>query len=1011
VTAVAGPRREDAPFVVTGPALARLPLLPLSVGAAEPGRPVAAPVAEATDAELRGRVADLVGDDAFMEAVQLANPETARTCREPWDRLPGKRLRRLAATLTAYDARMRTRATPFGLFAGVTLAGDGPARGWIAEPGAHRRRVRPDGAWVRDLVEAVAVSPEGLRRLQYGPRPGTRREGGFVVLDAPSPRARRIRLRDGDAVAAVLSAGPGSVPGEVLLERVRAHVASPDAFVAALVRNGILRCELEPPTGTLDPLGHLISTLHLRAVGPELVAALRELARRFAGCADPGADGVPRPRAEHLCADAAAVSSLAGAGVPQGSPVQVDTVLEAEVRLPPAVVEEARAAAEVMALFGSRRRARHLREHLVATAGGYAVPLRDVDLPALAASAAAPEQEDDADRLLAERYAAALRDGQEEIELDDALLAALAERAPGDGAVEMDLCVVVAAASAQAVDEGRFELQVRRAASSTAGSTLARFAPLLGDEGAAALAAARCASDRAVQAREEAWGLAQAVPADTVFRPREPSGENVVRAPAGRGLLVCLEATPGTTVRARRVCDADDLVLAPHPDGVTVWSRRWGVRVLPRPVHAMTADGGPPVVQALAAAGGHNEALEFGWGRLAGAPWLPRVRRGRTVFQPQRWRLPQSLVGSAATRDAWFRDLARWRSEWRVPAAVTLVRGDRQVVLHLDDPVDVSVLRLHAQRGDRDHGVDVTEALGPGSCWVRSGQGAHVLEVVFALARATAAQGEPAVPGELPPLRVAAAAPLLPGGEWLRARLRCSGAQLAPLVGQLAATFGARPWFFTAPAAGVVEVVAQLDARRPQDWAPLLQALSALSAQGTGSDAARGVELLAYERDAGLGSAQPEPALLEAWAVADTRCAALALGSSPAAAVLSVLDLARQVGGDEPFGGVVADKQGFAPLRRELLPLLPSLLDHGARRSSAGPLGTQEHREAWSLRERALRRYRTAVGRAGRPTLDALVDQHASRLVGGEAADGLVAVAAAAHAAFRSWQRAAERSA
>src|SRR3712207_5015077 len=84
--------------------LVRIPLAPLeAAGRATDGCVDMAPSPE----QLRNRVSDLLTDRLLRDAVALASPSTARTGAVPLDRLPAKRVRTLAASLTTYAARMR----------------------------------------------------------------------------------------------------------------------------------------------------------------------------------------------------------------------------------------------------------------------------------------------------------------------------------------------------------------------------------------------------------------------------------------------------------------------------------------------------------------------------------------------------------------------------------------------------------------------------------------------------------------------------------------------------------------------------------------------------------------------------------------------------------------------------------------------------------------------------------------------------------------------------------------
>src|SRR4051812_30636025 len=74
-------------------------------------------------------------------------------------------VRRMVTSLARYLVRMRGRATPFGLFAGVAPARFGaPAVSqWTGE---HQRRTRADGVWLAAVIARLESHFVLLRRLR-----------------------------------------------------------------------------------------------------------------------------------------------------------------------------------------------------------------------------------------------------------------------------------------------------------------------------------------------------------------------------------------------------------------------------------------------------------------------------------------------------------------------------------------------------------------------------------------------------------------------------------------------------------------------------------------------------------------------------------------------------------------------------------------------------------------------------------------------------------------------------
>ncbi|MEU0036337.1 lantibiotic dehydratase family protein [Streptomyces sp. NPDC006333] len=978
---------DDPPpvtYTSAGPALVRIPLA--QIGSPHDGAGVA--TAPPTPEQLRARITALLSDDLLMDAVALASPSTTHTARQPLDQLPVKKLRTLAVSLTAYAARMRARATPFGLFAGVTLAPFADAgRGSVAEPAQHRRVVRPDAAWLRAVVNSTERSTAGLSTLEYAANPAVRRTDDTYVLLTPDARTSRIALRATATLVAAMEAAARQVPGQRILDAVRVQGASREDGVLlhrTLVTHGFLVSELQPPPHSHDPLAHVLDRLRRRRLCPELAQKLQEFvaivdayATAPAGAAGPALEDV------HELADR--VAEVAGVPAVEGSPLHVDTVVDADIAFGPDVRAEAEDAAGVLARFATARELRHVQDHLEQVSGGYAVPLPEFSCPPL------PPRPPATHPALLAAYAAALHERRTEIVLDDALLDAIAPVRDGAPVTDLDLFAVVAAPDLAALNRGDFELHVRRPAASSAGTALARFAPALGGAGDKAL---RAIHDRADLTAAD-WLPEPVLIADVTFHPRHPAAENVARASLTRSVRIRTNTPADDDGIRQSDLGPQDLLLSPGPDGPQIWSRSLGVRVLPRAATALNSEAaGPHSAHVLAAASGQNLAIAFGWGTLADAPWLPRVRRGRTVFSPQTWRPQGDLVHDGARAPSWHGRFARWCRQWSVPPQVTLVDGDRQIPLRLDDPVDVHLLHRQAQKGP----LVLTEALGQEHCWARSPGGAHLVEAVFPMAATERRCPGPGKPmAGLPPERPRPPAPVLPGGDWLRATLPCSGRRRQELRHQLSGILTGHRWFFTHRDEEHLDIRILLDPCGPGRWEELLAGLSDVWP-------AEGPIILAYPRDAGFGTPSPHPELLEHWAMADTRCALAALDSPvPDGPLLSILDLAGRLrlSGTRPLAGIEPDRRGFAPLRRRVIARLTGAADEDG-------FAPRELTHRWEERAATTQTYLrrlsapAAVAHAGH----LMVRQHAGRLVGPGGTDGLLALAAAAEHAHLSWHRA-----
>jgi thiopeptide-type bacteriocin biosynthesis protein len=98
------------------------------------------------------------------------------------------------------------------------------------------------------------------------------------------------------------------------------------------------------------------------------------------------------------------------------------------------------------------------------------------------------------------------------------------------------------------------------------------------------------------------------------------------------------------------------------------------------------------------------QVTDFEWGAAATLPFLPRLRSGRVVLAPARWRLGTADLPVRTTDWAtWDTALAEWRTRRRLPQRVYLVDGDWRLPLDLDESVHRVLLREHLNT--RPHAV------------------------------------------------------------------------------------------------------------------------------------------------------------------------------------------------------------------------------------------------------------------------------------------------------------------
>ena len=169
-----------------------------------------------------------------------------------------RRVRRVVESVIRYLLRMTSRATPFGLFAGVAPLRIGSRAGvrWGAR---HRVVTRPEAAWLAEVITQLEARPDALRRLPVvANNLGFVRGDRLVVPCQQHPgvpggvRPTDVSVRHTRAVQAVIQAARapitiGELIGKLAAELPGRPLAKIETMLTELVCYRILVTSLHPP--------------------------------------------------------------------------------------------------------------------------------------------------------------------------------------------------------------------------------------------------------------------------------------------------------------------------------------------------------------------------------------------------------------------------------------------------------------------------------------------------------------------------------------------------------------------------------------------------------------------------------------------------------------------------------------------------------------------------------------------------------------------------------------------
>ena len=769
--------------------VARVPSLPIDV---------ALRVLSAAD-PLESARAFYAGNAFARAAVAVSSPSLAIAIDE-W--IAGKPSRNAKIALRALSVliRMSARPTPFGLFAGIApveLAERTTLT--IRENALPRPSVtRPDMELLCELASSFEGS-DAREHISYSTNDAAFVRGGRLYVtnialvnyapqdDLPRMQQREVSLNHTDAVAFVRDCcgSPmryGSIVAR-LCERFGATEVPARSLLDRLIEAGVVVSELRAsPVG--DPVSYLLD--RFEALGAPFATSLR------AGLAE--ADRIDAAPLRTRCSgDYTALQATLSALVSTPShAIQVDSRAPLTGTLNAAILDDAACLAESFVRMGRTSRLDAFRKRFVECYEGMdrMVPLlelvdNNLGLGVPETSSLVPA-DPDRDAFVMRMVCESMRGQTEEIVLEGDVLERFAPSTfePGSLPTSLEVAFTLVAQSPQEVDRGNYQM-LAGFVSDGALKTLGRFAHLFDERVATRMAEVAKASVPSGQ-----------IVAEFAYAPPSARAYNVSIRPA----LLGREIRAGIGAPAQRdTIELSDLWVGLENDRFFLWSRSLARRVTVRETHALvTTANAPNLCRLLALL--HADGKRFpsiDWGPAHESTYLPRLRRGRVVLSPRRWRFSRADFGAGEAQAR--RALERARDVWGLPRYVNVCDDDNRLLLDLDSSVTPALFADQAGLGF----VTIEEALAvPSGTWILGNDGSFSVEMIAqAACTATSAAPPPPLADPAPIERPPAHGP---GSQWVYAKLYL-GAQatdglivnaLGPLIEELRAGGAIDRWFF-----------------------------------------------------------------------------------------------------------------------------------------------------------------------------------------------------------------------
>ena len=637
-------------------------------------------------------------DERCREALFYASP-AVHAALIAWQEGGPQPSEKLLLTLYKYYVRMTTRSTPFGLFAGISVGHWGEASDLRAQP-TVTRHVRLDMGLVSQLISTINALPAVRCQLTYTPNDSlwapnnTLRYVGYAEQNGQRTYYQNEVNADAHLRQLIEQAHPG-LSYEQLLDRLQVTGINTDeaaAYLNALIDNQILCSDLSVNLTGPDPLGVLISRLSRLAETTPIVDQLTRIQTLLLQGDAVACQQIDR-LLQNLLSDAGSSLVQCDAFFSADSPVLSTSVRTrlgstlsdlATRSRPPALPD--------LDTFKRRFFARYehqtvpLLEALDPDVGvGYddrhEVPTPWLDSLPWSASAPASLPETPVSEHLLRLYVDAIRNKQFTIVLSTAELDTILP-------VQTDHTLPVSGyAVGQLIGDATSSdllFLLKGMGGPSAANLLGRFAHLSPE-----LEALLC---QCLQTEQHAYP--NALLAELVHLPATRTG-NVLRRPLIRPYEIPI-LTQSAVAEPQQLPLHDLRIAVPNGQRVMLYSEKLNQPVIPRLSTAHNVQtGGPAHYRFLHDLQHQDTSLRMGWdwGVLKTMPFLPRVQYQNILLSRAQWHVRQADVG--AVFDAGW---TAWRTTYALPRFVQLAEGDNELVLDMDTPESLALLRQTLNR-------------------------------------------------------------------------------------------------------------------------------------------------------------------------------------------------------------------------------------------------------------------------------------------------------------------------
>ncbi|MGG1329662.1 lantibiotic dehydratase [Bacillus tropicus] len=740
--------------------------------------------------------------DPFVQEAIFVSSNSLYASMIDWENIDDeKRSNQILQSLNKYLIRMSTRPTPFGLCSGVTYGTlDTNTSLTFDIPGSHKKRARPDMAWILSLIHKLETDTSVLKQLKV--------HTNSIIVDAGGrlniPYNSQCGQQDMNQPVNVESSSIRKTPvTDIVLELAKEKISVNDIvtvlkaefpgtpedkihkMILQLVEKEYLLTELRPPLMISAPFNYLLDKLERIQGIEELKGKLYEI-KRLIELYNEQQLGKGLETVKEIYYE---MQQLANAK----NPLQVDVkLINNSITLNNKVGEEAAKVAEILWRISpdslGLQNIEAYRNEFIEKYGTYReVPILEVldedqglGAPALynyPKSRRKPIQNDDMNKFKRENYLLSQllevsKSNAIEICLDDTDIKQLQPIEPKLETLpnSLELYGNIIAESSEEIDNGNFQFVLGiNPGSDGAGKTFGRFIDIL--------------EDKTFMEKFQEIYIPERKNEDVIY------AELVYLPAAGRAANVTLshnmrdyEIVIGTNSPkgAAYTLSVSDILVGATFDKFYLKSRSLGKQIIITLSHMLNIQSSPNIYRFLAEIGseGIRQWTPFMWYSFESAPFLPRVRVGKSIISLAKWNINNKTLNLKENVDfeTWKTEFHKWAKTWNMPRWVYQTIADNRILLDIYNPLHLEQLYLEINNLKENELISLLEKeTNTLTSWAKDIEGsAYNVECVFPLVKNQSVQFKTVLPlkSNLPPIQTNSnIVKKFPGSEWLYVKL------------------------------------------------------------------------------------------------------------------------------------------------------------------------------------------------------------------------------------------------